>query len=144
MFSTDRTALREVFFRAWRNHREQRALEGIEATIVDVAVRHPEYHQLLDGGDTPAQRDYHAALGETNPFMHMGLHIAVAEQLSINQPPGVRELFQRLAARLIDPHAAEHAMMECLTETLWQAQQAGRPLDQNAYLDCLGRLAPQP
>ena len=93
MFSTDRTALREVFFRAWRNHREQRALEGIEATIVDVALRHPEYHQLLDGGDTPAQRDYHSALGETNPFMHMGLHIAVAEQLSINQPQGCVNCF---------------------------------------------------
>lgn len=141
MFATDRASLREVFFRAWHGYRENRTLEGVESVIVDVALRHPEYHAMLDTGDASAPRDYHAALGETNPFMHMGLHIAVAEQLSIDQPPGVRGYYQRLSAQLPDPHAAEHAMMECLTETLWQSQQSSQPLDQIAYLRCLERLA---
>ena len=143
MFATDRASLRDVFFRAWHGYREHRPLEGIESIIVDVALRHPEYHEVLDAGDT-STREYHAALGESNPFMHMGLHIALAEQLTIDQPPGVRGFYQQLAARLPDAHAAEHAMMECLTETLWQSQQSGRPLDQVAYLRCLEQLARNP
>lgn len=144
MFATDRADIRDVFFRAWHGYRENRPLEGIESVIVDVALRHPEYQPVLDAGDVSAPRDYHAALGETNPFMHMGLHIAIAEQLSIDQPPGVRGCYQQLTARLPNPHAAEHAMMECLTETLWQSQQTGRPPDQIAYLECLERLAQKP
>ena len=144
MFATDRAGLRDVFFRAWHGYRESRTLEGVESVIVDVALRHPEYHPVLDAGEDSAPREYHAALGETNPFMHMGLHIAIAEQLSIDQPPGVRGYYQQLSARLPDPHAVEHAMMECLTEMLWQSQQSGRPPDQVAYLRCLERLIHKP
>ena len=142
MFTTNRTELREVFFRAWHHYRSQRPLEGIEAIIVDVALRHPEYHPMLDA-DAPARsRDYHSALGDPNPFMHMGLHIAIAEQLAIDQPPGVRGCYQRLSARLLDAHAVEHAMMDCLNETLWRAQRARQAPNQEAYLECLNRLAP--
>jgi hypothetical protein len=144
MFTTNRAELRDVFFRAWQKHREQRPLEGIETAIVDVGLRHPEYHDLLDATDAGGSSDYHATLGETNPFMHMGLHIAIAEQLSIDQPPGVRGCFQRLAARLPDSHAVEHAMMECLSETLWHAQRVGQAPDQAAYLECLKRLVSRP
>jgi hypothetical protein len=144
MFATDRANLRDVFFRAWHGYRENRPLEGIESVIVDVALRHPEYHHVLDAADDSVPRDYHAALGETNPFMHMGLHIAIAEQLSIDQPPGVRGCYRQLTARLPDAHAAEHALMECLTESLWQSQQSGRPPDQIAYLQCLERLSRRP
>lgn len=141
MYTTDRAELREFFFRAWRKHRTGQPLEGVEQLIVNVALRHPEYHGALEAPERQADRDYLPALGEPNPFMHMSLHIAVAEQLTIDQPPGVRECFQQLRARLLDPHLAEHAMMECLSETLWQAQQSGRPLDQEAYLDCARRRA---
>lgn len=140
MYGTDRAELRDVFFRAWRKHRTGIPLEGVESLIVDTALRHPEYRAILDQPERQADRDYPAALGETNPFAHMGLHIAVAEQLSIDQPPGIRDYFQRLRGRFADPHAAEHAIMECLAETLWQAQQAGQPPDQRAYADCLRRL----
>lgn len=141
MYTTNRTELRDVFFRAWQSYRQRRPLEGIEHVIVDVALRHPEYHSVLDAADAARERDYHAAVGEPNPFMHMGLHIAIAEQLSIDQPPGVRGCFQRLAARLPDAHAVEHAMMECLGQMLWQSQRAGQVPDQAAYLECLNRLA---
>lgn len=144
MYTTDRAELREFFFRAWHKYRTDQPLERVEQLIVDVALRHPEYHTALEAPEQQVDRDYFAALGEPNPFMHMSLHIAVAEQLTIDQPPGVRECFQRLRARLLDPHLAEHAMMECLSETLWQAQQSGRPLDQRAYLDCARRRAQEP
>ncbi len=140
MFGSDRAAMREVFFRAWHGYRKNRTLDGIESVIVDVALRHPEYHAVLDATDNAPPRDFHAALGETNPFMHMGLHIAIAEQLSIDQPPGVRRCYQKLSARLSDPHTAEHAMMNCLEEMLWQSQQSQQPPDQAAYLKCLERL----
>lgn len=142
MFTTNRMELRDVFFRAWHNYREQRPLEGIETIIVDVALRHPEYHRVLDAADAVRNRDYDPVFGEANPFMHMGLHIAVAEQLSIDQPPGVRDCFQRLSARLPDAHAVEHAMMECLGDALWHAQRAGCVPDREAYLECLKRIAP--
>jgi len=141
MYTGDRTELREVFFRAWRNHRENRPLAGVERLIVDVARAHPEYHRILEAPDTQAQRDYLPALGEANPFLHMGLHIAVAEQLTIDQPPGVRECFQRLRARLPDTHAAEHAAMECLEEMLGRARESGQPPDPSGYLACLRRRA---
>ncbi|MBI3897751.1 MAG: DUF1841 family protein [Gammaproteobacteria bacterium] len=141
MYSNDRGEIRQVFFRAWRNYRAQRPLEGVERVIVDVAQRHPEYHALLEAPDTAAQRDYLAGLGETNPFMHLGLHIAIEEQLAIDQPAGVRQIYRQLLARHADAHTVEHAMMECLAETLWQAERNGQTPDQNAYIDCLRRLA---
>lgn len=140
MYSNDRNRMREVFCRAWRNFKEQRPLEGIERIIVDTALKHPEYQALLDAPDAP-DRDYLPELGESNPFMHMGLHIAIVEQLSVDQPPGIRDLYQQLSRQLNDAHAVEHAMMECLAETLWHAQRDARAPDQNAYLDCLRRLA---
>lgn len=141
MYGGDRAELRGVFFHAWQKHRAGLPLEGVETLIVEVAQRHPEYHAMLERAEPQAERDYLPALGEANPFMHLGLHIAVAEQLSIDQPPGVRDCFQRLRRETPDAHAAEHAMMECLAEALWQAQRSGRPLDANAYADCLQRRA---
>lgn len=141
MYGTDRAELREVFFRAWRRHRERQPLEGIEKLIVDVALQHPEYQAILEAAPSQTDRDYAAMLGEANPFMHMGLHIAIAEQLTIDQPPGVRAHYQHLHARLSDAHAVEHAMMDCLNEMLWRATREHRAPDQAAYLDCLKRLA---
>lgn len=139
MYSNDRTEMREVFFRAWRHYREHRALEGVERLIVDVAREHPEYHALLDAGS--GEHDYLPELGESNPFVHMGLHVAIAEQLAIDQPPGVRRCYQQLRGRLPDAHAAEHAIMECLGEIVWHAAREQRTPDQAAYLGCLDRLA---
>ena len=139
MYTTDRAQLREFFFQAWRKHREGQPLEGVEQLIVEVALRHPEYHDVLDNPERQTDRDYLPALGESNPFMHLSLHIAVAEQLSIDQPPGVRAGFQQLRLKHGDAHAAEHVVMECLGESLWQAQRSRQPLDQTAYLECVQR-----
>jgi hypothetical protein len=144
MYSTDRNETREVFFRAWRNHREHRPLDGVEKTIVDVVQRHPEYQALLEAPDANVDRDYLPELGQPNPFLHLGLHIAIEEQLSIDQPPGIRLLYQQLRLQQRDAHAADHLIMECLTQTLWQAQRDRQPPDQAAYLDCVRQHVRQP
>ena len=73
-----------------------------------------------------------------NPFLHLSLHLAVAEQLAIDQPPGIRAEFERLRAARGDEHAALHAVLECLGEVMWQAQRHrhARRTPQ-LYLDCL-------
>jgi hypothetical protein len=144
MYGNDRAALREVFLRAWRKHRAGEAPEGVEALILEVAQRHPEYHPLLDAGEGALAADWPAHRGEANPFLHMGLHIALAEQLAADRPPGVRDAFLRLRARHPDAHAAEHAAMECLEAMLWRAQRAGGEPDAQAYLACLRERARRP
>jgi hypothetical protein len=139
MYGADRTRLRQVFFEAWRRHRGGVPLQGIERLVVDVALRHPEYQRLLDDPDAQLDRDYDPAFGATNPFLHLGMHIAIEEQLSIDQPRGVRAHYDRLRIRLADEHAAQHVMMECLGEMLWQAQHTGSAPNESLYMECLTR-----
>ncbi len=139
MYTQDRKRLREAFFHAWRSYRHGLPLEGIEPFIVAVVERHPEYHAILENAQDHGDRDYPADSGQSNPFLHLGMHIAIAEQLSIDRPAGVRACYQALCART-SQHDAEHRMMECLGEMLWQAGQAGTAPDPQAYLDCLVRL----
>ena len=141
MYGTDRARLREVFFNAWRRHRAGQPLEGVERLVVTVAQHHPEYQPLLDHPETHVDRDYDPALGATNPFLHLSLHIAIEEQLSIDQPRGVRAHYDRLRLRLADAHAAQHVMMECLAEMLWQAQRDNTAPNEAQYLDCLRHAA---
>lgn len=157
----DRGETREVFFRAWRAHREGRPLEGVEKLIVQVLLRHPEYHPVLEQSESTRERDFflepdetavqgrtNAARGRTpaaaNPFLHLGMHIAIEEQLSIDQPPGIRRFYQKLLARYPDDHATQHRMMECLGEMLWQANRQGVAPQDTVYLDCLNRLTSGP
>lgn len=140
-FGQDRRQLREVFFRAWQRHRENLPLEGVEPLIVTVALRHPEYHPLLDDPARAEDRDYLPQAGRTNPFLHLGMHIAIEEQLALDQPRGIRAHYQRLLARLADEHAAQHHIMECLGEWLWRAGREDAPLNETVYLDCIARLA---
>ena len=137
----DRGRTREVFFRAWRAWRAGRPLEGVEKLIVEVALRHPEYHALLDQPDALRERDYFPESGETNPFLHLGMHIAIEEQLALGQPAGIRDCYRKMLARLPDEHAVQHRMMECLGEMLWQANRQATPAPETVYLDCLRRLA---
>jgi hypothetical protein len=139
LYGDKRQDTREVFFNAWRKFREHLPLEGIETVIVDVLTRHPEYHGVVENPDRFLDRDYSPELGETNPFLHLGMHIAIEEQLSIDQPPGVRGHFERLRERLGDSHEAQHIMMDCLGEMLWQSQRQGTPPDAAVYFECLSR-----
>jgi hypothetical protein len=132
--SYSRDQLRQAYADAWRKHLAHSPLTPLEAMITDVIGVHPEYHAVVG--------DMHAAVNAApdhsgsveNPFLHMGLHMAVREQVSIDRPPGIRELHRQLQARHGDLHQAEHILMEALGETLWQAQRAGRPPDEAQYL----------
>jgi len=135
--------LRKVFFDAWHKHRAGLVLEGIERIVVAVALRHPEYHPILDQPEASADRDWTPELGESNPFLHMAMHIAIEEQLSIDQPAGIRAHYQAMCRKLGDDHAAQHQVMECLGSMLWQAGRDQSPPDPAVYLECLQRESGQ-
>ncbi|MBU1236255.1 MAG: DUF1841 family protein [Gammaproteobacteria bacterium] len=141
MFTPSRDEVRRFLADAWRKRREGLPAEPLEILAADIAAAHPEYHDLLAAGDESLAREWTPEQGETNPFMHLSLHLAIEEQLSIDQPPGIRAIFERLLTRHGDRHAALHDILECLGETIWRANQDKAPPDGNAYLDCLKRAA---
>ena len=138
MFSPSRDEVRELFFRAWKNYREGVPLAGMEALALDVILQHPEYHGALSDPERTRGRDY---VDESNPFLHMSLHMALEEQLSIAQPPGIRRHWEALLRRSADRHEALHHALECLAETVWRSQRDNLPPDAAAYLSCLERRA---
>ncbi|MGH8725337.1 MAG: DUF1841 family protein [Burkholderiales bacterium] len=138
MFDPTREQVREMFFATWRKYRAGEPLAGIEALALEVILLHPEYHDVLGRPERSRDRDY---FNESNPFLHMSLHVALEEQLSIDQPPGIAPRFQALVARFQDRHEALHQALECLAETVWHAQRHRAPPDAAAYLDCLERKA---
>ena len=140
LYGNSRMDIREVFFRAWQDYRQQQALQGVAKLIVAVALQHPEYHSELESPDTHQDKDYTADDGATNPFLHMGMHITIEEQLSTDRPQGISKIYQQLLEQDGDTHQSQHRMMDCLGETLWQAQrQYGAP-DEQDYLQCLQKL----
>ena len=138
MFDPSREEVREMFFATWRKYRAGEPLAGIETIALQVILLHPEYHQLLDHPERYRDRDY---VDESNPFLHMSLHLALEEQLSIDQPPGIRAAWDRLLERWGDRHEALHQALECLAETVWRAQRDAAPPDAAAYLECLEKKA---
>ena len=113
------------------------SLTALEGIIADVIRLHPEYHALLDRGDEVLDKDWLPEGGETNPFLHMGMHIAIREQLSIDRPTGIRAAYEALLRKTGDVMQTEHVMLECLGEALWRAQRENRLPDEETYLDCI-------
>ena len=139
MFSNDRNELRRVFFDCWQLKQNDKPLDALQHMILSVIEQHPEYHTLLEKIDN-LDRDYHTADGETNPFLHMSMHIALIEQISTDRPPGIKDIHQTLARLLDSTHEAEHRMMQCLSEAIWQAQRNNAMPDESAYLACLQKI----
>jgi hypothetical protein len=139
MFVPTRDQVRQFFIDTWARHRRGEPLEPLQCMALEVIALHPEYHGLLERPERFRDRDYAPETGTLNPFLHLSLHLAVSEQLSIDQPRGIRAQFERMLAALGDRHAALHALLECLGETLWQAQRLGGAPDESAYLECLRR-----
>jgi hypothetical protein len=135
MFSPTRNQVRRFFFDAWRKYGKGVALEGLERPAVEIVLMHPEYQPLLATEESLAQ-EFPPDGGRLNPFLHLSLHLALSEQLSIDQPRGIRDLHAGLLATR-DAHEALHVLLECLGETVWQAQRTGRPPDEAAYLACI-------
>lgn len=136
--SHSRDALRQRYLDAWRKRSSGAILTPLEVMISDVIVVHPEYQPVLEDSDRALALDATSQSGE-NPFLHMGLHMAVREQIAIDRPPGVCAVHASLTARTGDSHLADHALMEALAETLWQAQRAGVAPDEKHYLELARR-----
>lgn len=137
--NSGRDELRRGYVEAWQRQRDGLPLTPLQAQIASVVALHPEYHALLESPDARAG-DYSVEAGRTNPFLHMGLHLALREQVGTRRPPGIEVVHQRLARTLGGVHEAEHRMIEVLAETLWEAQRAGRAPDEQRYLERLQGL----
>jgi hypothetical protein len=135
-----REQLRRRYLVAWRRLRAGEALEPLERQLAAVIAEHPEYIEWLESGEAPLGAEFTPEGGRANPFLHMGLHLAIREQVSTDRPAGIARLYGELARRLGSAHEAEHLMMEPLAEMLWEGQRTGTPPDERAYLERLRRL----
>lgn len=145
MFNPSKDDVRRFFCDTWRKHRDGSVLSPLESVALGWMLKHPEYHTEFDDLEAALTREYSVDDGRTNPFLHMSMHLAIAEQLAIDQPSGIRAIFRKLVDRRGDEHAAIHDVMECLGEAVWSAQRSAQaaPADEmNAlYLECLARRA---
>jgi hypothetical protein len=138
IFGQDRGELRRMYADAWQKRVEGRPMSPLEAQIAGVIEQHPEYEQAVTDDDL--DRDYTPEGGQTNPFLHMGLHLGIREQVATDRPVGIAGVYRELVSRMGDSHAAEHQMIECLAETLWEAQSQNVAPDEARYLERLRRL----
>ena len=138
LFGDNRDELRNMYVQAWRLYRAGQPMSALEGQIAGVIAEHPEYHEMLERGDVDAE--FTPEGGASNPFLHMGLHLAIREQVATNRPAGIRAIHDRLAAKAGSEHEAQHRMLECLAESIWEAQRSGEPPDEFAYLEKLRRL----
>lgn len=134
MFGQDKGQLRGFFSSAWEKHQADQPMQPLETLVASIVAQHPEYHRYIGSQANPDQ-DFPE--GETNPFLHMGMHITLAEQIGTDRPRGIRELHQNFSSKFGDSHEAEHQMMECLGLVLWEAQRDNRMPDDLSYLACL-------
>jgi hypothetical protein len=136
MFGNDRDSIRRYYLQCWQKFQQKQPLDALEQQVARVIEEHPEYHAVLEHSDKALQRDYIPADGETNPFLHMGLHLGIREQVATNRPAGIAELYRQLMIQYgrLD---AEHRMMDCLAESIWLAQRNQTAPDETAYLECL-------
>lgn len=135
LFNPSREQVRQFFCGAWHKHTQNNVLTPIESMAVEWIVQHPEYHDELNRPDA-LEAEYTVEGGQTNPYLHLSMHLAISEQLSVDQPPGIRAVHDALAQR-IGAHEAAHEIMECLGEVVWEAQRLGKPFSNETYLELI-------
>lgn len=136
MFTPSSHDVRRFFCEAYRKQQAGEILAPMEAIAADWIANHPEYATALGDVEAAIARDYSVETGQTNPFLHLSMHLSISEQISIDQPRGIRDAFNMLEAK-IGQHEAHHRIMECLGEMIWQSQRNGTPPDAEAYLECV-------
>jgi hypothetical protein len=141
MFAPSQHDVREFFCTAQRKLREMQPLTPLEAIAADWIAEHPEYEADLADPDAARAAAYAVEDERTNPFLHLSMHLSISEQIAIDQPRGISRAFELLGARLGSAHAAQHEVMECLGEMIWESQRSGRPPDGERYIDCVRRRA---
>ena len=140
MFTQSREEVRSHFINVWEKMALEVPLEPLEQMLANVIKQHPEYHPVLDDPAVALAAEYAEDMATSNPFLHMSLHVAIAEQLQTDRPSGVVKAYNvLLGKRSLEPHAVEHKMIDCLRASLWQAQRDSCPPDEAAYLTCLVR-----
>ena len=141
MFNPSQEEVRRFFCNVYAKGRSGQPMEALETIASGWIDQHPEYHADLADADAAVARVYDGQDGRENPFLHLSMHLSISEQVQIDQPRGIRAAHEALVARLGSPHAAQHALMECLGRMLWESQRSGRPPDGEAYLECARRRA---
>jgi hypothetical protein len=141
MFQPSQADVRRFFCTAAAKHREGRPVDAMEAIAVRWIAEHPEYAADLADEAAAQAAVYTVEEGRTNPFLHLAMHLSIDEQMSIDQPSGIRQAIELLAARRGSLHAAHHDVMDCLGEMIWASQRSGLPPDGQAYIDCVRRRA---
>jgi hypothetical protein len=141
MFNPSRDDVRRFFCEAWRKHGAAQPLTPLEAIAADWIGRHPEYHALLADLEAALGAEFPPEAGRANPFLHLGLHLSLVEQLQIDQPPGIRDAFRTLLQSTGDEHEAAHRAIDALAETIWEAQRDRSPPSNERYLERLRRAA---
>lgn len=137
LFNPTRDQVRDFFFGTWRKFNNQQPLTDLEKLALAVIQLHPEYHAILSAPEKYREQEYFPEHGKTNPFLHMSLHLSILEQISINQPIGIADIYAQLKIKHQEEHQAQHDVLECLGETIWLAQQNKTELDQHHYLQLL-------
>ncbi|MDZ4140913.1 MAG: DUF1841 family protein [Methylotenera sp.] len=137
LYNPSRDQARQFLFDAWSKFKQKLALSDLEKIAIEVIQMHPEYHAVLDAPERYMGQQYFPEMGETNPFLHLSLHLSVIEQISINQPTGIAQIYHQLRQQHHDAHLAYHDLIDCLAETIWQAQRNNAPLDSAHYLNLL-------
>ena len=140
LFTQDRIRTRNLFSSVWQKHKANQSLELLEKQIVSLLDEHPEYHALLENPEANLDRDFGADDATENPYLHLGLHLALREQVGTDRPAGIASLTRSLLLKHGDGHQVEHLMIACLGEFLWDAQRQGRAPDEQAYLERLRHL----
>ena len=135
LFNPSRDQVRQFFFDTWAKFQQQQSLTDLEGIALQVIQMHPEYYVVLNTSEKYMDQAYFPEMGETNPFLHMSLHMSILEQISINQPIGIADAYQKLRVKHGNESDAQHDLMDCLAETIWQAQRTGQYLDGAAYLE---------
>ena len=143
MFAPNQNDVRRFFVEAGKKRDAALPLTPLETIAADWIEAHPEYRADLADADAAAAATYCGDDGRENPFLHLSMHLSISEQVSIDQPPGIRGAVEVLAARLGSLHAAQHEAMECLGRMLWEAQRSARPPDGESYVECVRRRATQ-
>jgi hypothetical protein len=137
MFNPSQHDVRRFFCETYRKYHAKQILTPLESIAADWIAQHPEYDATLADLDNALVAEYSVEHGQSNPFLHLSMHLSISEQIAIDQPPGIRAAFLGLAQRRDSEHEAQHQIMECLGQMIWTAQRNGLPPDGAAYIDCV-------
>ncbi|MCV2351876.1 DUF1841 family protein [Paucibacter sp. Y2R2-4] len=141
MFAPSQLEVRRFFCATYQKLQAGLPLIPMEVIAADWIAQHPEYHAELADEEAALAAVYSVEEGRTNPFLHLSMHLTISEQQSIDQPHGIRQAIELLAAKRNSLHEAHHAAMDSLGEMIWTSQRSGLPPDGHAYLDSVRQKA---